>query len=766
MFSAAKPATKEKMFVRFALSSAWSMEKVFFLVAALAKRERGQKTHQGIFLKKRRFAVRRSELRAELCRRCGECRGKNAVGSGVYVYDDADRLTSVIDAAQNTTQYIYDTENNLLSITDAKGHTTTFSYDAYGRVSQTAFPSSLAENYYYDTVGNLTSKVDRKGQTIQYVYDALSRLTHKQYPDSTSVDYVYDLAGKIQQVNDPTGTYSFAYDNMGRLIGTTTQYTFLPGVPYNTVYTFDAASNRTGFAAPDGTTNVYAFDNLNRLSTLTNSLTGQFTFGYDSLNRRTQLTRPNGINTNYSYDNFSRLLSVLHQNGGTTLDGASYTYDNAGNQTSKTNYLNAITENYTYDLLYQLTQVQQGGTTTESYGYDEVGNRLSSLGLSPYNYNSSNQLTSLPSASYTYDNNGNTASKTDSGGTTQYSWDYENRLTQVTLPGSGGTVLFKYDPFGRRIQKSSTNGITNYLYSGENAVADVDSSGAFIARYLQSGDVDQPLASAIATGTFFFETDELGSVTSLSSAGGLTDTYTYKPFGITTATGTNSNRFRYTGREWDQETGLYYYRARYYAPEFGRFTTEDPIGVGGGISPFAYTDNNPLRWADPFGLRPRPPRCPSARQDISRSEFERMIGPVSPTDSANLNRGCIGMCSVYQGMHVLFPENARGTQCFATEAQARGRRCKSGEKSFIFAKQGQYENGPPTPGPNGRVPRDTISSAGGEYNYVVAFPGGCYGWMNVGVYPGSSPQRASIAPTIPNDPHYPHTIWCSTCRCQ
>ena len=101
-------------------------------------------------------------------------------------------------------------------------------------MTQTTFPSSLHETYGYDQVGNLTSKTDRKGQTIQYVYDALYRLTQKTYPDSTNVDYVYDLVGKIQQVTDPTGTYGFAYDNMGRLIGTTTQYAFLPGTTSRT----------------------------------------------------------------------------------------------------------------------------------------------------------------------------------------------------------------------------------------------------------------------------------------------------------------------------------------------------------------------------------------------------------------------------------------------------------------------------------------------------------------------------------------------------
>jgi YD repeat-containing protein len=75
---------------------------------------------------------------------------------------------------------------------------------------------------------------------------------------------------------------------------------------------------------------------------------------------------------------------VLHQSGTTTLDGATYTYDNAGNRTAKTNNLSSITEQYTYHPLYQLTQATQGATTTESYSFDAVGNRISSLGVSSY----------------------------------------------------------------------------------------------------------------------------------------------------------------------------------------------------------------------------------------------------------------------------------------------------------------------------------------------------------------------------------------------
>jgi YD repeat-containing protein len=440
-----------------------------------------------------------------------------------YAYDDADRLLTVTDAALNVTHYAYDTENNLTSITDAAGHATGFTYDAFRRVTQTAFPSGLNESYVYDAGNNLTSKTDRKGQEIQYVYDALNRLTHKGYPDATGVDYVYDLAGKIKQVTDPTGTYGFAYDNMGRLIGTTTQYSFLPGTPaptFSNAYAYDAASNRTSFTAPDGSTNTYAYDTLGRLTTLTNSLTGQFGFSYDALNRRTALNRPNGVNTSYGYDSLSRLLNVLHKAGTVTLDGAGYTYDNAGNRTAKTNYLNNITEQYTYDPLYQLTQVTQGTTTTESYSYDAVGNRLSSLGMSPYVYNSSSELTSTPAATFTYDGNGNTLTKADSNGTTTYNWDFENRLTSVVLPGSAGSVTFKYDPLGRRIQKSSLSSTTNYLYDASNSVAEVDAAGTLLATYVQSGAIDEPLAQLRNGAAGYYEQDGLGSVTSIAETAG------------------------------------------------------------------------------------------------------------------------------------------------------------------------------------------------------------------------------------------------------
>jgi RHS repeat-associated protein len=518
-----------------------------------------------------------------------------------YTYDDADRLTAVTDPAQNTTQYAYDTEDNLLSITDANGHATQFAYNARGWVTQTTFPSTLAEYYAYDLVGNLLSKTDRKGNTIQYLYDALYRLTQKTYPDTTNVEYAYDLANKVLQVGDPTGTYGFAYDNMGRLVGTSTSYTFVTGT-YSNSYTYDAASNRTSLTAPDGSISTYGYDTLNRLNGLANSWAGSFGFGYDALSRRTQLTRPNGVNTNYSYDSVSHLLSVLHQTGTNTLDGASYTYDSAGNRTAKTNDLNGLTSNYTYDPLYELTQVTQGASTTESYSYDAVGNRLSSSGVPTYSYNTSNELTSNSSGSYTYDANGNTLS--DASGRS-YTWDFENRLAQVTVPGTnGGTTTFKYDPFGRRIQKSGPLGTTNYLYDGPNdLIEEIDNSGNVLAKHTQTTNIDEPLSEFRSGATSYYEQDGIDAVTSLTNpTGTVANSYTFDSYGkLTASTGTLTNPFQYTGRELDGETGLYYYRARYYDSNTGRFISADPLEFGGGVNFYSYALNSPVNLRDPRG---------------------------------------------------------------------------------------------------------------------------------------------------------------------
>ncbi len=122
---------------------------------------------------------------------------------------------------------------------------------------------------------------DRKNQQITYTYDQLNRLTGKTYPDTTTVNYKYDLDSRLTQVSDPTGTYQFTFDNMGRLSGTRTSYTFLTR-NFTTSYGYDKASNRTGFTDPESGATGYVYDTLNRLQTLTppTAFSGTGNFGF------------------------------------------------------------------------------------------------------------------------------------------------------------------------------------------------------------------------------------------------------------------------------------------------------------------------------------------------------------------------------------------------------------------------------------------------------------------------------------------------------
>jgi len=226
--------------------------------------------------------------------------------------------------------------------------------------------------------------------------------------------------------------------------------------------------------------------------------------------------------------------------------------------------------------------------------------------VSPYAYNSSNELTSRPNFTYTYDLNGNTLTSVTGSNTTTYTWDFENRLTSVALPGSGGTVSFKYDPFGRRIYKSSSSSTSIYAYDGDNLIEETNASGTVVARYSQTQNIDEPLAMLRSGATSYFHADGLGSITSLANgAGSLAQTYGYDSFGIQTSlSGSLTNPFQYTSREMDSETMLYFMRARYFDPSTGRFLSEDPLRFFSGDGNFyEYAAQNPIMLIDPYGLK-------------------------------------------------------------------------------------------------------------------------------------------------------------------
>jgi RHS repeat-associated protein len=183
------------------------------------------------------------------------------------------------------------------------------------------------------------------------------------------------------------------------------------------------------------------------------------------------------------------------------------------------------------------------------------------------------------------------------------------------LDNSSEVARFAYDGLGRRAQKTAAGVTRTYVYGGDDVIEERLNSGG-VVRYIHGPDIDQPLASVDAGGTVsYFLADHLGSIVqTTSSSAVVTLTRQYDAYGnLSVGIGTAGNAF--TGREWDPEIELYYYRARYYDPQTGKFISEDPIGVGDGPNVYQYAYNAPIRYTDPTGLmvRPDPNLPPSVR---------------------------------------------------------------------------------------------------------------------------------------------------------
>jgi len=198
---------------------------------------------------------------------------------------------------------------------------------------------------------------------------------------------------------------------------------------------------------------------------------------------------------------------------------------------------------------------------------------------------------------------GNRIQKTEGGVTTAYTFDDENRLVQVVR--GYGTIIYAYDPLGRRIAKSFGDVVNWYVYDGNAIIAAYNSSGTVTARYAHGLNIDEPLAVQQGSATSFYHADGLGSIVALTNAAGsVVQTYSYDSFGNITPSGGITQPFTYTAREYDSETGLYFYRARYYDPKAGRFITKDPISFAGGdVNLYGYVKNNPVNKTDPHGLK-------------------------------------------------------------------------------------------------------------------------------------------------------------------
>jgi RHS repeat-associated protein len=541
-----------------------------------------------------------------------------------YGYDTFGRLATVTDASTpaGITRYAYDAMSRLTTITDARNKTTTFRHDTFGRVDQVTYPGTptAVETFAYYATGRLKTRTDRKGVVTTYTYDDLGRLAQKAYSDgSPSVTYTYDLADRLKTAANSVDTLTWSYNLAGEMLSETSARNSSV-----VEYEYDGSGNRWKLKLNGTLVVSYGYDDADRLTSIVRGA-DRFTLAYDLASRRKELSFPTRVKTTYLYDVKSRLteLKTLNRQG-SLLTKSTYDYDDVDNRVLKDGDFN---ETYTPDPLDRLTEVKRAGIISESYTYDEVGNRLSALNSSPWSYNDRNELGSYPGATFEYDPNGNTTQKVDGSLSWTYEWDVEDRLTRVLKNGSE-VGRYAYDPIGRRAQKIDDGTTTTYLYDGEDILW--QAAGTASVTYIHGPGIDEAFAREDPTGNRrYYHSDGLGSVVKETNSSGLvTLTRRYDAFGNLEPQFWTRDGYSFTGREWDMETGLYYYRARYYDPKIGRFLSEDPIGFDGGANFYAYVDNNPTNHTDPYGLFkwPAPPIVPPAVTGAGAAAAAGMAG--------------------------------------------------------------------------------------------------------------------------------------------
>jgi RHS repeat-associated protein len=557
-------------------------------------------------------------------------------------YDLANNLVKVTNPKGDITIYGYNLQNKISTVTDAKGRVTQYSYDEMGRVAARIEPDGNTYTYTYDGNGNLSTEVFPAGNYKAYSYDSLNRVTKITYPDDT-LRYVYDWRGRVTQLKNNLTQINYTLNTRG--LPTAEQLTEVYASGYPSVilnHTYDGANNRIGLATSYGNY-AFTYNDDDQLIGIENGWGDSLVYTRDFQGKIKSLQRP-GSTTEYVYNTDGTAQSIVTKSGSSTKASVSYQYDLRRLATSRVT--SGGTTTYGYDANMQLINESTSGGFSDNYSYDSLGNRTtsSSGGL---DYSVNQQLVADSKFTYVYDKNGNLTSKISkdtSKPSFYFDYNSKNQLRRMQKLDSAFNTLmdvnFVYDPLGRRIKKTVHSPSASsdpkktytryYVYDGENILFEFNGSGSVLSKYTHSNvAVDDVVAAhytpagvtaglATTSGTAYFLKDATGSITDvINGSGNIVQSYGYAAFGsilsIKNSSGADISNdptiktyYSFAGREWDDELGMYYNRARYYDSSIGRFIQKDPypgdlINPQTHVNSYIYGNNSPLAFTDPTG---------------------------------------------------------------------------------------------------------------------------------------------------------------------
>lgn len=514
-----------------------------------------------------------------------------------YTYSSLDQQLTHTDALGAKTQFEYDGNGNLIRAIDAKGNATVYTYDALDRNTVISFANGATLQYNYDALDNVVSSHDRAGNNFKYTYDVLGNLLAKSYPDGSADRFTYDATGRMLTATNKDASAKFTYDRAGRMLSET-----LNGK--TTSYSYDIAAGRRTMVYPSGMKIEEHLNARDMIASIMQNGSEVVTMNYDKSGQKAQQIYGNGITTDYAYNENGWLASIADDRNILSL---AMTYDAIGNMTKREDRLNGErTESYGYDVISQLISFKRGTKVDKSYQFDLLGNRVSTIenGIATnYVSNNVNTYTAVSGAmSFTpkYDGNGNLLNDDKY----EYSYDYNNKLKSV------GIASYKYDALGRRISKTVSDVTTSYYYVGDQMVEEL--TDGTLVSYVYGNNIDEALSMSRNGSTYYYHTNHLGSVMALSdNSGKLVERVDYDAYGQPAffdaidnelTASSIGNTILFTGREFDYETGNYYYRARTMHPSIGRFMQKDPLLFIDGMNDYGWVHNMPTLNIDPLGL--------------------------------------------------------------------------------------------------------------------------------------------------------------------